>query len=896
MTIAAGTRFGQYEIVTLLGAGGMGEVYRARDSRLGRDVAIKVLPESVARDSDRLARFEREARVLATLNHPHVGAIYGVEDTGSAIALVLELVEGETLAGKLEGLKGKGLGISQSLSLASQISNALDAAHERGIVHRDLKPANIKVTPDGRIKVLDFGLARSEGAGQEATPGSDAANAQLTHSPTMMAPTMEGVLLGTAPYMSPEQARGKVVDKRADIWAFGCVLYEMLTGRLAFPGETTSDTIVAILDREPAWSALPAETPVNLRLLLQRCLEKDPRRRLRDIGDASIVLDAPGAALPNGTVGDVRPFSGRAALWIVVGALMTSAAFGVWAFVLRRDAATALSVRHQRLTDFVGMEEFPAISPDGKTVAFTSPVRGRRQIWIRLLAGGAPLQITTDDADHQEPRWTPDSSALVYYTPPGVVEGTLWEVPALGGSPRRIASAVGGGDVSPDGQRLALVQMQHDRPALSIVGRNGGDVTAIPLPADDFFESPRWSPDGNMVALQRNSGADFDKRVYVVPLSGGDGRDIAHADDMKGLAWLPDGSGLVFSSSRGSTVLYPPTFNLRAVNRDGTRERQLTFGDLSYEQPDVGRSGAVLASRIRMQSDIWKVPFDVAPADAVRSAVRITHQTGAVQTPALNPDGSRLVYLSDSGGHGNLWVMNTDGTGTARQLTFERDPLSAIGVPVWAPAGDRIAFIYSREGRTALWVVGSDGSAAHELVPRGSWACWSPDGKWLYYQPSRSGPMCIEKIPAGGGTPVSVRCDNAGAPAVSDGGALYYASALTAGLGAWTDWEIRVAAPENGSARALVRIAVGRVPIQALFFHMFLSPDRRWLALPLSDGGTSNIWVIPTDGTAARAVTDFGDRAVVIARRVSWSPDGRSIYAAVADIDADIVLLSGLIR
>jgi Protein kinase domain/WD40-like Beta Propeller Repeat len=355
--------------------------------------------------------------------------------------------------------------------------------------------------------------------------------------------------------MSPEQARGKVVDKRTDIWAFGCVLYEMITGRPAFPGETTSDTIVAILDREPAWAALPEETPVNLRLLLQRCLEKDPRRRLRDIGDASIVLDAPGAVLPNGTAGDARPLSGHAALWMVAGALVASAAFGVWTFVLRRDAAVAPNVRHQRLTDFVGMEEFPAISPDGKTVAFTSPVRGRRQIWIRLVAGGAPLQITTDDADHQQPRWTPDSSALVYYTPSGVVEGTLWEVSALGGSPRRIASAVGGGDVSPDGRRLALLQVQRDRPALSIVGRNGGGVTAIPLPADDFFESPRWSPDGNVIALQRNSGADFDKRVYVVPLSAGDGHDIAHADDMKGLAWLPDGSGLVFSDIDADVVL-----------------------------------------------------------------------------------------------------------------------------------------------------------------------------------------------------------------------------------------------------------------------------------------------------------------------------------------------------
>jgi serine/threonine protein kinase len=251
MRLAAGTRIGTHEIMSQLGAGGMGEVYRARDTKLGREVAIKILPAAFTADPERRGRFEREARVLASLNHPHIGAIYGVEDDGNVHALVLELVEGETLAGKLESLKGKGLGISQSLSLARQIADALDAAHERGIVHRDLKPANIAITADGVVKVLDFGLAKSESGG----PGFE----ELTNSPTMIVDaTWQGMLLGTAPYMSPEQARGKAVDKRTDIWAFGCVLYEMLTGLRAFSAETTTDTLVAILEREPDWSMLPS--------------------------------------------------------------------------------------------------------------------------------------------------------------------------------------------------------------------------------------------------------------------------------------------------------------------------------------------------------------------------------------------------------------------------------------------------------------------------------------------------------------------------------------------------------------------------------------------------------------------------------------------------------------
>ena len=277
----AGRQFGSYKILSLLGAGGMGEVYRARDTKLGRDVAIKVVADAFLSDPERLARFEREARVLATLNHPHIGAIYGLEEADGIRGLVLELVEGETIA---ERLAAGPLPIQEALAAARQIADALEAAHEKGIVHRDLKPANIKITPDGVVKVLDFGLAK---VFARAGAGSD-----VSQTPTVAIDgTQEGVIAGTAAYMSPEQARGKAVDKRTDIWAFGCVVYEMLTARPAFRGETASDTIAAILEHEPDWSALPARTPASIRRLIQRCLEKDPKRRVRDIGDARIDIE-----------------------------------------------------------------------------------------------------------------------------------------------------------------------------------------------------------------------------------------------------------------------------------------------------------------------------------------------------------------------------------------------------------------------------------------------------------------------------------------------------------------------------------------------------------------------------------------------------------------------------
>jgi Tol biopolymer transport system component len=887
VAIQPGTRIGVYEILGSLGVGGMGEVYRARDTKLKRDVALKVLPPGFTDNVDRVARFTREARLLASLNHPHIGTIYGFEDGGHIPALVLELVDGLTLDDHL--YRGP-LPPSEALAIAAQIADALDAAHGAGIVHRDLKPSNIKITPDGVVKVLDFGLAKA--------PASEASAADLSGSPTLTSDgTQAGVILGTAAYMSPEQARGKTVDKRTDIWAFGCVLYQMLAGRRAFPGDTVSDTIAAILEREADWDALPEDTPPAVRRLLRRCLEKDSRRRFRDIGDVRHWLDD---AASREIGGAVAATPHRALTWLLAGIALASAGVAGWLLWTSPAQAPARDVQLQQLTDFVGMEESPALSPDGKTVAFVARAGGKRQIWIRLLAGGAPLQITRDEVDHEHPRWAPDSSALIYFVPsatPGE-HGAIWEIAALGGEPRRLASALTGGDISHDGRRIALFRFEGAQIALVVMTRDGTVEEQVkPMLFDSSYEYPRWSPDDRWIAFQKdNLAMAFDERILVVASNpGGEAREIARSANLSGLAWLPDGSGVVYSSSAGSTVLYPPLFNLRAVDRDGSGDRQLTFGDVSYLEPDVHSSGMVTVSRSRTQSDIWKFPVDGRPEENTRRGVRITHQTGRAQTPAASPDESEIVYLSDSGGHGNLWIAKTDGSGV-RQLTFERDPEISVGVPVWSPTGNEIVFIVTRPGMTGLSVINRDGSGLRQLVASGISASWSADGRWVYYSRTTDAGLCVEKVPIGGGPASSVRCGNANASAPTpDGSALYFVSLLIKSNGI-VDHEIGRARPENGPSEVLTRVTGSRVPVNRRYFVPVLSPDGRWLTVPLSDGATSNIWVQPTSGEPMRPLTDFGDRSVVIARRVSWSPDSKYVYAAVADTDADVVLLAHLLR
>ena len=448
MPLERGTRLGPYEIESVLGAGGMGEVYRARDTRLKRDVAIKVLPAAFARDPDRIARLQREAELLATLNHPNIAAVYGFEETPAASGIVLELVEGPTLA---DQIAHGPIALKEALTIAKQIADALDAAHDKNIVHRDLKPANVKVTPGGKVKVLDFGLAKIADA--EPARGSS-----LSMSPTLaVQATSAGLILGTAGYMSPEQARGKVVDRRSDIWSFGCVLYEMLTGRPVFDvGETVSDAVAAILTKEPDWTRLPAHVPDSIRRLLRRCLEKDPDRRLHHIADARLeLIDGLTASGDAGVTGPASSVWIRLLPWAVA-----IAALGVAAVALSRANSTTpvdqpAAVRRMEFTLPPGVELFTstktvAVSPDGSRVAFVGVRTGVRQVFLRALDQFEVVPLQGSD-NATACFFSPDGRSLAVMTNVGVFK----TISLANGSATTLTDAANflyGGDWSEDDQ------------------------------------------------------------------------------------------------------------------------------------------------------------------------------------------------------------------------------------------------------------------------------------------------------------------------------------------------------------------------------------------------------------------------------------------------------------
>ncbi len=893
MTPAPGTRIGHYEILERLGAGGMGEVYRARDTKLRRDVALKILPAQFAEDVNRLARFRREATTLASLNHPHFAQIHGLEESGSACALVMELVEGADLTWRMA--RGA-IAIDEALVIARQIAEALGAAHEAGIVHRDLKPANIKLRSDGTVKVLDFGLAKpTEAEGHLHGDSSvDGDPATLT-SPAM---TEAGIILGTAAYMAPEQAKGHPVDRRADIWAFGCVLFEMLTGRPCFRADTVAETLASVLTREPEWTALPDGTPDGVRRLLTRCLRKDRNRRLHDIADARIEIDDALMAAAVAPTTDRSPsfLTRRSALWIggvmLIGLAAALVALRSW------PASPPREVRVHRLTDFAGLEEAPALSPDGKSVTFTAGVGGQRQIFVQLLAGGGSLQITRDPMDHQFPRWSADSSSLVYFSPalPGDTQGALWEISALGGVPRRLISSMGGADVSVADGRLAFFRLANNI-QLVTASRDGSSVAVVAeFPPARYYLYPRWSPDGKWIAFQRGDSIRFE--IFIVPAGGGEPRQLTHDNNMMGgLAWR-DSTSVLYSSSRGNTMPYLPTLVLWQVSiRDGI-VRQVTSGETSYAMPDVAQNGVIVASRMDVEADLWRFPTDGSPAENVTRGVQITRQTGQVLTPTAGPGDDEVAFLSDRGGHANLWIVNVK-SGELRQITHERDPNVAVGVPVWSPDGSAIAFVYSRgnPGFTfGVWLVNPDGSNLRQLANPALGPAWSNDGRWLYYS-TRGGAagsdVVLRKIPAGGGEEITVTTERLRNVIGSDGSTLYYVFERQLVDGT-PEFEIRAATPENGPFRVVARISPSRVPIWQIV-NPALSPDGRWLAQALTDGFATNVWALSTTTGEWRQITDFGSRPTFIARRVSWSSDGRFVVAAIGDGDADIVLLEGLL-
>jgi eukaryotic-like serine/threonine-protein kinase len=718
MTLPAGTKLGRYEIRSQLGAGGMGEVYRARDEKLNREVAIKVLPEAFAQDEERIGRFKREAQVLASLNHPNIAAIYGLEEADGIRALVMELVEGPTLADRIAA---GSIPTNETLMIARQIAEGLDAAHERGIIHRDLKPANIKVTSDGIVKLLDFGLAK---VFEEESRAVD-----LSHSPTLVRGTQAGMILGTAAYMSPEQARGSAVDKRSDIWSLGVVLFEMLTGKQLFDEETVSDTLAAVLRADIDWSALPSETPPGVRKLLQLCLERDRKRRLRDIGDARLRLE------DIETSPAISPLPGveRGRSWtLLVGIAVVAAAITASLFWFLRSAAIELPLRKLTLpattqVDF-GVGRPLKISPDGSRLVYAQDNR----LWVRSLDQLEPRDLLGSDLSTGvsgiNPFWSPDGKFIAYGS-----GGKLWKIPADGGSA----------------------------------------ATLCNLPGD--YRGGAWGAD-DLIIIAINRGP-----VYRVPAGGGDAQLYLALDPNKGdvdfhdPSLLPDGRTLLYSVHRQQGV------DTLELYKDGTRKILYRLEGVARTQspqvlnsPQYSSTGHIIYRRDQGIEGIWAVPFSLSSTELTgehflivpggtcasvssdgtllcglatesrspRQLVwvnregkiegRIGQPQAGLAHPAISRDGRRIAYDALEGNTREIWVYDTVTSGRTRVTLSSSSAYNSY--PAWIPGQNRIAYSCVTDQGPAVCAKDADGRGNPEILAKEAEVpVFSPDGAYMVY-------------------------------------------------------------------------------------------------------------------------------------------------------------------
>ena len=737
MPIQSGTHLGPYEIISAIGAGGMGEVYRARDPKLGRDVAIKVLPEAFARDAERMARFQREAKVLASLDHPNIASIYGLEDSGGTRALVMQLVEGPTLADRI---KAGPIPVDEAVRIAKQIADALEYAHERGIIHRDLKPANVKVTNDDAVKVLDFGLAKA----LEGDPSS----IDISTSPTIsrMA-TMQGVLLGTAAYMSPEQAKAKPVDRRADIWAFGCVLYEMLTGKQTFTGETVTDTLASLIKEEPDWKALPAATPMRVRVLLQRCLQKDPKERLQAIGDARIALNevlsgAPDLAPVGSAEAPVVPLWRSTLPWVITA--MTLVALAPLAFVHVREKPHASAAPVQR---FEISSPDPSViivgelSPDGtRLVLMSSGRNATRRLWLRRMDSldAHPIE-GTEGVSSGSAFWSPDSRFIAF----GTVDGKLKKIDTEGGPAQVLCDSGGnveGGFWTSDGK---IVFGDPDRaPGLWQVPVAGG--VCSPLPGFENATHARVAlpvllPDGRHFFYYSNPGQvggdvylgslDSKQESSRKLLSGnGTGAFFAPSPDDPDLGYLLYRRLTAQGSATGARTLVAQPFDLRKLELAGEPVPLAEQVPSSWSNSLTGilvyRSGGNPTAAISQLSLF----------DRQGKILGTIGESGDYVTPAFSPDGKRVVAAKNlQSGSADLWMMDL-ARGVSTRFTFD----SGIdAVPVWSPDGNRVAFASSRAGTYSAYEKLSNGGGEEELLLKSDKEAvphsWSGDGRFLMF-------------------------------------------------------------------------------------------------------------------------------------------------------------------
>jgi len=899
MALSPGQQLLQYRIAEKIGEGAMGVVYRATDETLGRDVAIKILPAEFQADRDRLARFEREARTLAALSHPDIAAIYGLHEAsvpagaGDSLPkpgtplrfLAMELASGEDLA---ERLARGPLPIDEALPIAARIAKALDYAHERGIVHRDLKPANIKLSPGGGVKILDFGLAKAiEGDPAASAPRSSGpGGATLTSAGT-------GAVVGTAAYMSPEQARGQSVDRRTDVWAFGCILYEILTARRAFPGDTITDTLAGVLRAEPDYALLPAATPAPVARVLRRCLVKDASRRLRAVGDAALELDDAHETASRVEPGPLAPAPPpRAPLAWVAGALVLGILGTLVAAKLAGGTAPPTSgnagpMSFRQLTFTAGGESEPAITPDGESFAYVKVVNGQSDVFVQRIDGRNPINVTAScGQDDGEPAFSPDGKHLALRTE--CEGGGIVVMGATGEAARRVADFGHSPAWSPDGTELAVVtEIPTDPTArnttsqLFAVRVETGEKRLV---SEHDSMHPSWSPDGRRIAIWGLRGDTSQRDLWTVAA---DGSQKAAADAVTvtddapidwNPVWAPDGKSLYFSSTRGGT------FNLWRVGVDSA-------SGASTGAPEAITAPSSWAGWISVARDGRRIVFTdrnaktailVAPVDA---AGRITGPLASVPIGSIeansymgiSPDGTSIAF-ANAGLPQHLFVVGTDGSGL-RQLT---DGAHRDRQPVFSPDGKWIAFQTDRFGGD-LAVIRVDGAGLRSVTTglgRNAWVpFWTLDGSRLFAG-AQEGPFTVE-FETGKGSSVT-RLPN-GPDGMNfwpgslspDGrmvaGALFRegearsTAVLTLADGTYRQWPVpRTSRPQfTADGRHLVLDAEGdlelldvttgkveallRPPAGRFFGFLILSADRRRLAF-LEIGDESDIWLATLGG------------------------------------------------
>jgi hypothetical protein len=697
----------------------MGEVYRARDPRLGRDVAIKALPEGFERDPERVTRLEREARLLASLNHPNIAVLYGIEHVDGRLCLALELIEGESLADRL---KRGSLPIEEAFEIVAQIATALEVAHEAGVVHRDLKPGNVMLRPDGVAKVLDFGLARG--------PAITGSSPDLTQSPTMTSPaTVLGMILGTAAYMSPEQAKGRVADGRADVWAWGCVLYELLTGHRAFPGEDVSETLAAILKSEPDWDALPSGTPPRVRELLERCLRKDPRERLRDAGDARLLLAEARArgAEPGPVAVRKGPLTRLAQIAVAVVALLVGVLGTRLATRVPAQLPATLAITAPAGITLGSESVDFTISPDGRTVAFVgSDSLGTTRLWVRDLASDRARPLPGTEGAVQ-PFWSPDSRSLGCFT-----RGKLLTVTVASGALETLCDAplARGGAW---GKGFIVLQPRSLGPLMKIPDR-GGELSATTVIDTAAGESghrfPCFLPDGEHFIYSILPSKQNLHTLAVGSLAGSPGKPVGRA--LSGAVYAAPGY-LLFAKQG---AVRAQSFDARSLRVSG---EETPVPGLRAVDPGSGGAPIVSASAngIVVQLAAQVVPLGLIWVDRTgRSLGELAVPEGRYARGQISPDGRRAAweYAAGSDDPSAVWVLDL-ARQTMQRMTFEGEGFG----PIWSPDGHEIAFTRQTKGRHSLWTMRADTPGSERLrheLPNlyNTPTDWTPDGLGIVHR------------------------------------------------------------------------------------------------------------------------------------------------------------------